>query len=110
MCPIARSLKIILDRVGHHSNRFMQESFKNSKERWDKIHKPPVFELGDLVLVSTVKLNNIERPKKLKNSFTGPSMIRALHGPNAVQLELTGQLMKRTPSFLCQSDKILQLK
>ncbi|MBW0570670.1 hypothetical protein O181_110385 [Austropuccinia psidii MF-1] len=38
-------------------------------------------------------------PKKLKDSFAGKFMIKALHGPNAVQLELTGELMKKHPTF-----------
>ncbi|MBW0535912.1 hypothetical protein O181_075627 [Austropuccinia psidii MF-1] len=71
---------------------------KNEKERWYKSHKPPYFKIGDLVLVSTVNFNNIKGPKKLKDSFAGPFMIKALHGPNAVKLELTGELMKKHPT------------
>ncbi|MBW0585054.1 hypothetical protein O181_124769 [Austropuccinia psidii MF-1] len=40
---IARILKIILDKERNNANRFMQDSFKYAKERWDKSHKPPVF-------------------------------------------------------------------
>ncbi|MBW0581602.1 hypothetical protein O181_121317 [Austropuccinia psidii MF-1] len=77
----------------------MQDSFKYAKERWDKSNKPPDFKIGDLVLVSTLNFNNIKGPKKLKYSFAGPFMIKALHGPNAVQLELTGELMNKHPTF-----------
>ena len=77
----------------------MQDSFKYAKERWDKSHKPPYFKIGDLVLVSTLNFNNIKGPKKLKDSFAGPFMIKALHGPNSVQLELTGELMNKHPTF-----------
>ncbi|MBW0577753.1 hypothetical protein O181_117468 [Austropuccinia psidii MF-1] len=77
----------------------MQDSFKYAKERWDKSHEPPDFKIGDLVLVSTLNFNNIKGPKKLKDSFAGPFMIKALHGPNAVQLELTGELMNKHPTF-----------
>ncbi|MBW0471100.1 hypothetical protein O181_010815 [Austropuccinia psidii MF-1] len=70
-----------------------------AKERWDKSHKPPDFKIGYLVLVSTLNLNNIKGPKKLKYSFSGPFMIKALHGLNAVQLELTGELINKHPSF-----------
>ncbi|MBW0545696.1 hypothetical protein O181_085411 [Austropuccinia psidii MF-1] len=88
--PTASSFKMILDKARHHANRCMQDSFKYAKERRDKSHKPPDFKIGDLVLVSTLNFNNIKGPKKLKDSFAGPFMIRSLHGPNAVQLELTG--------------------
>ncbi|MBW0541309.1 hypothetical protein O181_081024 [Austropuccinia psidii MF-1] len=89
----------MLDKERHHANRCMKDSIKYAKERWDKSHKPPEFKKGDLVLVSTLNLNNIKGPKKLKDSIAAPFMIKALHGPNAVQLELTGELMKKHPTF-----------
>ncbi|MBW0558202.1 hypothetical protein O181_097917 [Austropuccinia psidii MF-1] len=97
--PIASSFKIQLDNARHQANRCMQDSFKYAKERWDKSHKPPDFKIGDLVLVSTLNFNNIRGPKKLKDSFAGAFMIKALHGPNAVQLELTGRLVNKHPTF-----------
>ncbi|MBW0540103.1 hypothetical protein O181_079818 [Austropuccinia psidii MF-1] len=72
---------------------------KSFKKRWEKSHKPPDLKVGDLVLVSTLSYNNIEGPKKLKYSFAGPFMMRELHGPNSVQLELTGELMNKHPTF-----------
>ncbi|MBW0516214.1 hypothetical protein O181_055929 [Austropuccinia psidii MF-1] len=93
------SFKILLDKEIHHENRCMQDSFKYAKERWDKTNKRPYFKVGGLVFVSTLNLNNIKRPKKLKYSFEGPFMIKALHGPNAVQLELTGEPMSKHPAF-----------
>ncbi|MBW0524701.1 hypothetical protein O181_064416 [Austropuccinia psidii MF-1] len=89
----------MLDKGRHHANRCMQYSFKYEKETWDKSHKPPDFKIGDLVLVSTLNFNEIKGPNKLKNCFAGPFMINALHGPNAVHLELTGELMKKHLTF-----------
>ncbi|MBW0576330.1 hypothetical protein O181_116045 [Austropuccinia psidii MF-1] len=97
--PTESSFKIMLDKARHHSNRCRKDSFKYAKERWNKSHKPPDLKIGDLVLVSTPNLNNIKGPKKLKDSFAGPFMIKALHGTNAVQLELTGQLMNKHPTL-----------
>ncbi|MBW0564647.1 hypothetical protein O181_104362 [Austropuccinia psidii MF-1] len=77
----------------------MQESFKYAKEKWDKSHKPSQFKVGDLVLVSTLNCNNIKGPKRLKDCFSGLLMVKALHGPNTVQLELTGELMNKNPVF-----------
>ncbi|MBW0529339.1 hypothetical protein O181_069054 [Austropuccinia psidii MF-1] len=71
----ASSFKLMLDKARHHANRC------------------------DLVLVSTLNLNNVKGPKKFEDSFAGPFMINALHGPNAVQLELTGELMNKHPNF-----------
>ncbi|MBW0518064.1 hypothetical protein O181_057779 [Austropuccinia psidii MF-1] len=97
--PTASGFKSMLDKARHHANRFMQDYFKYAKERWDKPHKPPDFNIGDLALVSSLYFNNIKGPKKLKYSFAGPLMIKALHGPNAVQLDLTGELMNKNPAL-----------
>ncbi|MBW0552361.1 hypothetical protein O181_092076 [Austropuccinia psidii MF-1] len=97
--PTASSLKLMLYKSRHHANICMQDSFKYAQERWDKSHKSPDFKIGDLVLMSTLNFNNIKGPKKLEDSFAGLFMIKALHGPNAVQLELTGELMNKHPAF-----------
>ncbi|MBW0577725.1 hypothetical protein O181_117440 [Austropuccinia psidii MF-1] len=92
----------------------MKDYFKYAKEKWDKSHKPPRFEVGDLVLLSTLNFDNRKGTKKLKDSFAGPFMINALNGPNTVQLELTGELINKHPNFpvrlmkpYSQSDKEL---
>ncbi|MBW0586722.1 hypothetical protein O181_126437 [Austropuccinia psidii MF-1] len=97
--PTASRFHIMLDKARDHANRCMQDSFKYAKERWDKSHNPTDFKIRDLVLVSTLNFNNIRGKKKLEDSFAGPFMIKALHGPKAVQLELTGELMNKHPNF-----------
>ncbi|MBW0497480.1 hypothetical protein O181_037195 [Austropuccinia psidii MF-1] len=97
--PTESSFKMMLDKSRHHSNRCMQDYCEYANKRWDKSHKPPNFKIGYLVLVSNLNFNNIKGPKKLKDSFAGPFMMKALHGPNAVQLELTGELMNKHPDF-----------
>ncbi|MBW0591484.1 hypothetical protein O181_131199 [Austropuccinia psidii MF-1] len=79
--PTDSSFKIILDK------------------KCDKSHKVPDFKVGDLVQVSTLNFNNIKRPKKLKYSYVGPFVIVALHGTNAVQVELIGELENKHPTF-----------
>ncbi|MBW0576214.1 hypothetical protein O181_115929 [Austropuccinia psidii MF-1] len=97
--PTASSFKLMLEKERHHANRCMKDDFNYAKERWYTIHKPPDFKIGDLFLVSTLNFNNIKGPKKLKDSFEVPLIIKALHGPNAVQLELTGELMNKHTTF-----------
>ncbi|MBW0562266.1 hypothetical protein O181_101981 [Austropuccinia psidii MF-1] len=96
--PTASSFKIILDRARHNADRCMKDSFKYAKGRWDKSHKPPDFKVGCLVLVSILNFNIIKCPKKLKDSFSG-LLIKALHVPNSVQLDLIGELMNKHPAF-----------
>ncbi|MBW0511047.1 hypothetical protein O181_050762 [Austropuccinia psidii MF-1] len=88
--PTASSFKIMLDKVKHHSKQSMNDAFDHAKHKWDKSHKVPDFKVGDLVLVSTLNFNNIKVPKKPKDSYVGPFVIVALHGTNAVQVELRG--------------------
>ncbi|MBW0483970.1 hypothetical protein O181_023685 [Austropuccinia psidii MF-1] len=93
------SFKMIPDKGRHHANRFTQDSFKYAKERWDQSNKPPNFKIGDLVLVSIVNFNNSKGPKKLKDPFAGPFMIKALHVLNTVQLEFKCKLINKHPDF-----------
>ncbi|MBW0501766.1 hypothetical protein O181_041481 [Austropuccinia psidii MF-1] len=97
--PTTRSFKIMLDKAKHHPNRCMQYSFKYADGRCDKSHKPLDFKVGDLVIVLTLNFNNIKCQEKLQDSFEGTFIIRELHGPNAVQLELTSVLMNKHPDF-----------
>ncbi|MBW0504317.1 hypothetical protein O181_044032 [Austropuccinia psidii MF-1] len=71
----ASSFKIMLHKARNYENRCMKNSFKNTKKRWDKSHKPPDCNKGELVLVSTLSFNNIKGSKKLKYFLAGPFMI-----------------------------------
>ncbi|MBW0567354.1 hypothetical protein O181_107069 [Austropuccinia psidii MF-1] len=97
--PTASSFKIMLDKVKHHAKQSMDDAFDYAKQKWDKSHKVPDFKVGDLVLVSTLNFNNIKGPKKLKDSYVGPFVIVSLHGTNAVQVELSGELENKHPTF-----------
>ncbi|MBW0552943.1 hypothetical protein O181_092658, partial [Austropuccinia psidii MF-1] len=77
----------------------MNDAYEYSKNKWDKAHKNPEFKVGDLILVLTLNFDNIKFPKKLKDSFAGPLIIKALHGTNAVQVELSGELENKHPAF-----------
>ncbi|MBW0502765.1 hypothetical protein O181_042480 [Austropuccinia psidii MF-1] len=87
--PTASSFKKILDKVKNHAKQSINDSFDYAKQKWDKSHKVPDFKVGSLVLVSTLNFNNIKGPKKLKDSYLGTFVIVALHGTNAVQVELS---------------------
>ncbi|MBW0519707.1 hypothetical protein O181_059422 [Austropuccinia psidii MF-1] len=97
--PTASSFKKMLDKVKHHAKQSMNDAFDYAKQKWDKSHKVPDFKVGDLVLVSTLNFNNIKGRKRLKDSYVGPFVIVALHGTNAVQVELSGELENKHPTF-----------
>ncbi|MBW0552011.1 hypothetical protein O181_091726 [Austropuccinia psidii MF-1] len=77
----------------------MEDSFAYAKSKWDKSHATPDFKVGDLVLVSTTNFNNIKQCKKLKYLFAGTFFIKALHGENAVEVELSEDLSNKHPTF-----------
>ncbi|MBW0480085.1 hypothetical protein O181_019800 [Austropuccinia psidii MF-1] len=97
--PTASSFNLLLDKVRNNSKQSMNDAFEYSKQKWDKSHKTPEFKVGDLILLSTLKLNNIKGTKKLKDSFEGPFIIKALHGTNAIQVEPSGELENKHSTF-----------
>ncbi|MBW0525459.1 hypothetical protein O181_065174 [Austropuccinia psidii MF-1] len=97
--PTASSLPLLLNKVRHHENQRMNDSIEYAKQKWYKSHKTPEFKVGNLILVSTLIFNNIKGPKKLKDSFSGPFIIKALHRKNAVQVQLSGELENKHPTF-----------
>ncbi|MBW0590701.1 hypothetical protein O181_130416 [Austropuccinia psidii MF-1] len=97
--PTAASFKGMLEKARKHAVRFMEDSFAYAKDKWDKSHATPDLKVGDLVLVSATKFNNIKGCKKLKDSFSGPFVIKALHEENAVALELSEELKNKHPTF-----------
>ncbi|MBW0584653.1 hypothetical protein O181_124368 [Austropuccinia psidii MF-1] len=97
--PIASSFKIMLDKVKQHAKQSINDAFDYAKQKWDKSHKVPDLKVGDLVLVSTLNFDNIKGPKKPKYSYVGPFVIADLHGTNSVQVELSGELENKYPTF-----------
>ncbi|MBW0535320.1 hypothetical protein O181_075035 [Austropuccinia psidii MF-1] len=97
--PTDSRFKIILEKVKHNAKQSMNDSFHYTKQKWEKIHKVSDFKVGDLALVSILNLNNIEGPKKLEYYYVGPFVIVALHGTNAVHVELSGELENEHPTF-----------
>ncbi|MBW0569882.1 hypothetical protein O181_109597 [Austropuccinia psidii MF-1] len=97
--PTASSFKLLLDKVRHHANQSITDAFKYAKQKCHKTHKTPELKVGDLTLVSTLKLNSIKAPKELKDVFTGQFIIKSLHGTNEVQVELSGELENKHPTF-----------
>ncbi|MBW0495634.1 hypothetical protein O181_035349 [Austropuccinia psidii MF-1] len=77
----------------------MEDSFEYAKDKWDKSHATPDFKVGYLVILFTTNFNNIKRCKKLNDSFSGPFVIKALHGRNAVEVELCEELSNKHPTF-----------
>ncbi|MBW0575137.1 hypothetical protein O181_114852 [Austropuccinia psidii MF-1] len=98
--PNSSIFKLFLDKVRHHAKQRTNDAFEYAKQKWDNSHKNPEFKVGDLILVSMLNFNNIKGPKKLKDSFGGPFIIKALHGTNLVQVELSGELEKKIQLFL----------
>ncbi|MBW0588736.1 hypothetical protein O181_128451 [Austropuccinia psidii MF-1] len=89
----------MLDKTRKHALRCMEDSFAYSKYKWDKSHATPDFKVGYLQLLSTTNFNEIKGCKKLKDSFAGPFVIKALHGENSVEVELSEENSNMHPTF-----------
>ncbi|MBW0498131.1 hypothetical protein O181_037846 [Austropuccinia psidii MF-1] len=63
----ASSFELLLDKVRHNAKQSMNDAFEYAKQKWDKSHKYPKFKVGDLILVSTLRFNNITGPKKFNH-------------------------------------------
>ncbi|MBW0489793.1 hypothetical protein O181_029508 [Austropuccinia psidii MF-1] len=105
--PTASSFKMMLDKVKNHEKQNINEAFDYAKQKWDNGHKVKDLKVGDSVLVATLNFNNIKGPKKFKDFYVGPFVIVYLHGANTVQLELSGELEKKTSHFTSKPDKNL---
>ncbi|MBW0515192.1 hypothetical protein O181_054907 [Austropuccinia psidii MF-1] len=53
----------------------------------------------DQVLVSTLNFNNLEGPKRMRDSFVETFTIIKLIGKNAVQVQLTEEFSRKHPVF-----------
>ncbi|MBW0533931.1 hypothetical protein O181_073646 [Austropuccinia psidii MF-1] len=82
-----------------HAVRFMEDSFAYAKDKWHKSYATPDFKVGDLVLVSTTNFHKIKGCYKLKDSFEGPFVIKALHGKNAFEVDISKELSNKHPTF-----------
>ncbi|MBW0482881.1 hypothetical protein O181_022596 [Austropuccinia psidii MF-1] len=89
----------MLEKAREHAVILMENSFAYSKDKWDKSHATSELKLGDLMLVSTTNLNNINGFKKLKDYFVGPFMIKAFHGENTVEVELSEEFSNKYYTF-----------
>ncbi|MBW0496679.1 hypothetical protein O181_036394 [Austropuccinia psidii MF-1] len=81
------------------SARCIAEAKEYNKQRWDKTHMEPEFKEGDQVLVSTLNFNNINGPKKMRDSFLGPFTVIKLSGRNEVEVKLIEEFPGNTWAF-----------
>ncbi|MBW0474607.1 hypothetical protein O181_014322 [Austropuccinia psidii MF-1] len=78
----------------------MSDAFEYAKQKCTKNHKNSELKVGDLILVSALKFNNMKDPKKLKDSFEGPFIIKALCVTDTIQGELSGELENKHLNLL----------
>ncbi|MBW0484022.1 hypothetical protein O181_023737 [Austropuccinia psidii MF-1] len=56
------------------ASRCRAEAKEYNKQRYDKTYVEPDLKEGDHVLVYTLNFNNLKGPKKMRDSFVGPSL------------------------------------
>ncbi|MBW0488030.1 hypothetical protein O181_027745 [Austropuccinia psidii MF-1] len=97
--PTVSRFKGIIDKARKNAIRCMEDSFAYAKDKWDKSHATPDFKVGDLVLVSPTNFNNIKGYKEIKAAFAVSFVIKALHGENAIEVELSEESSNKHPEF-----------
>ncbi|MBW0573193.1 hypothetical protein O181_112908 [Austropuccinia psidii MF-1] len=97
--PTAASFKGMLDKAGKHAVRCMEDSFAYAKDKWDRSHTTPDFKVGDLGLASRTNFNHIKGCENPEDSFSGTFVIKACHGENAVQVEISEEISNKHPTF-----------
>ncbi|MBW0466073.1 hypothetical protein O181_005788 [Austropuccinia psidii MF-1] len=97
--PIAKNLHEMWKRACDKAAKCIAEANKYNKQRWDTSHMEPDFKEGDQLLVSTLKFNNLKRPKRMRDSFVGPLTIIKLIGMNSVEVKLTEEFSRKHPVF-----------
>ncbi|MBW0587189.1 hypothetical protein O181_126904 [Austropuccinia psidii MF-1] len=91
----AKDFHYMWKRACDTASRCIAEAKEHNKQRWDKTNMEPDFKEGDLVLVSTLNFNNLEGPKKMRDSFVGPFTIIRMIGKNAVEVKLTEEFSRK---------------
>ena len=97
--PSSADFHYMMTKAEKYAAECVKLAVDYNKNRWDKTHKAHDFKIGDQVLISTFNFTNLSGPKKLRDSFVGPFTIKQLHGKNAVELILTGELERKHPTF-----------
>ncbi|MBW0523846.1 hypothetical protein O181_063561 [Austropuccinia psidii MF-1] len=82
------------------ATKCIAEAKDYKKQRWDKTHMEPDFKEGDQVLVSTLNFNNLQGPKKMRDSFVGPFTIIKLVGKNSLEVNLIEEFSRKHLVFL----------
>ena len=97
--PSSSDFHYMMTKAEKYAAECVKQAVDYNKPRWDKTHKAHSFKVGDQVLISTLNFTNLSGPKKLRDSFVGPFTIKQLHGKNAVEVILTGELERKHPTF-----------
>ncbi|MBW0502912.1 hypothetical protein O181_042627 [Austropuccinia psidii MF-1] len=97
--PTARDFHEMWKKACETASRCIAEAKKYNKQRWDKTHMEPDFKEGVQALVSTLNFNDLQGPKKMRDSFVGPFTIIKLIGRNAVEFKLTEEFSRKHPVF-----------
>ncbi|MBW0546983.1 hypothetical protein O181_086698 [Austropuccinia psidii MF-1] len=84
--PKAKDFHEIWKRACGTASKCIAEAKEYNKQRWDKSHMEPDFKEGGQVLGSTLNLNNLKGPKKMRDSFLGTLIIIKLIVKNAVEV------------------------
>ncbi|MBW0516175.1 hypothetical protein O181_055890 [Austropuccinia psidii MF-1] len=97
--PTAKDFHHMWQRSCDTAAKCIAEANKYNKQRYDSTHMELDLKEGDQVLVSTLNFNNLNRPKKMRDTFVKPFTIIQLTGKNAVEVRLIEEFSRKHPVF-----------
>ncbi|MBW0575258.1 hypothetical protein O181_114973 [Austropuccinia psidii MF-1] len=97
--PTVKDFHDMRKRACDTDSKCIAEAKEYDKQRWEKTHMEPDLKEGDQVLVSKLNFNNLEGPKKMRDSFLEIFTIIDLIRKNEVEVKLTKEFSRRHPVF-----------
>ncbi|MBW0467154.1 hypothetical protein O181_006869 [Austropuccinia psidii MF-1] len=105
--PTAKDFHDMWKKACETAARCIAKAKEYNNQRYDKTHKGPAFKEGDQVLVSTLNFNNLQGPKKMRDSFFGTIHYHYIDRKKCSGSPTHRGILQETPSVPSESSEAL---
>ncbi|MBW0509884.1 hypothetical protein O181_049599 [Austropuccinia psidii MF-1] len=92
--PNSQILPSYVKKTCDTADKFLAEAKGYKNQRYDRSHREPEFKGGVHVMISTQRLNNLEVPNEIQDSFVGPFTFTRLIVKSAVEVIVTEEFSR----------------